>query len=219
MTQIHLNLEPELLKALFMHDSGDAVRKLVEKVVDAVLNAEAEEEVGLSLYERHDNGEAYRNVYRARDFTVCVGTLHLHVPKLRKGHFSTQLFARYQRSERAFMLSLMEMVIQGVSTRKVFAITEKLCGTQFSAQTVSMLCKQLDEEINAFRNRPLTASYPFIIADATYVREHSKSNGVVSAGLFITIGIQEDGACEIICTFVNDMRPKMGEKISCMLPY
>lgn len=198
MTRINLTLEPELLKDLFMHDSGDAVRKLVEKVVDAVLNAEAEEQVGLSLYERHNNGEVYRNGYRERDFTVRVGTLNLHVPKLRKGHFSTQLFARYQRSERAFILSLMEMVIQGVSTRKVSAITQKLCGTKFSAQTVSTLCKQLDEEVEAFRNRPLTASYPFILADATYVRVHSPMGAVVSVGLFIAIGIREDGVREVL---------------------
>ena len=92
----------------------------------------------------------------------------------------------------------MEMVIQGVSTRKVTAITEKLCGTQFSAQTVSKLCQQLDEEVSAFRNRPLTASYPFVFADATYVRVHSKTKGVVSAGLFIVIGVREDGVREVL---------------------
>lgn len=113
MTQLNLTLEPEFLKALFLHDNGDAVKKLVEKVIDAVLNAEAEEQVGAALYERTGEARTYRNGYRERSMTTRVGTLELHIPKLRNGHFSTELFARYQRNERALMLSLMEMVIQG----------------------------------------------------------------------------------------------------------
>ena len=127
-----------------------------------------------------------------------VGTLNLHIPKLRKRYFSTQLFSRYQRNERAFMLSLMEMVIQGVSTRKVSKITETLWKTMFSAQTVSNLCKELNTEINEFRNQPLTHDYPFIIADATYVRVHSKNYGVISVGLFIVLGIREDGVRDVL---------------------
>lgn len=86
----------------------------------------------------------------------------------------------------------MEMVIQRVSTRKVSKITETLCGTMFSAQTVSNPCKKLDTEINEFRNRQLTHDYPFIIA-ATYIRVHSKNYGIISIGLFIVLGIREDG--------------------------
>lgn len=77
------------------------------------------------------------------------------------------------------------MIIQGVSTKKMSKITKTLCGTMFSAQTASNLCKDLDTEINEFRNRPLTHDYPFIIADATYVRVHSKNYEVISVGLFI----------------------------------
>ncbi|MDQ2153744.1 transposase, partial [Limosilactobacillus fermentum] len=80
----------------------------------------------------------------------------LHVPKLRHGNFSTQLFKRYQRSEQAFDLALMEMVIQGVSTRKVAEITKKLCGTTFSKSTVSALCNNLDDQVLDFNRRPLT---------------------------------------------------------------
>ncbi|WP_276874918.1 IS256 family transposase [Levyella massiliensis] len=204
MTQLNLTLEPEFLKALFLHDNGDAVKKLVERVIDAVLNAEAEEQVGAALYERTGEARTYRNGYRERSITTRVGTLELHIPKLRNGHFSTELFARYQCNERALMLSLMEMVIQGVSTRKVSAITEKLCGTQFSAQTVSQLCKELDESINVFRNRPLTKAYPFLCADATYVRQHSEDRGVISVGLFIVLGVREDGIREVLGFSVSE---------------
>lgn len=204
MTHIHLTLETEFLKDLFLHEKGDAVKRLVEKVVDAVLNAEAEEQVGAALYERTGEARTYRNGYRDRSLTTRVGTLNLHIPKLRDGHFSTELFMRYQRNERALMLSLMEMVVQGVSTRKVSAITEKLCGSQFSAQTVSTLCKELDVSVEAFRNRPLTHAYPFLIADATYVRQHSQDRGIISTGLFIVLGVREDGVREVLGFSVSE---------------
>jgi hypothetical protein len=133
MTQIHLTLKTEFLKDLFIDDKEEASRKLVKKVIDALLNAEIEKQIGRTLHKRSDNDQIYRNGYRQRDFTVRVRTLNLHIPKLRKGHFSTQLFSRYQRNEQAFMLSLMKIVIQGVSTRKVSKIIETLCGTMFSA--------------------------------------------------------------------------------------
>lgn len=102
------------------------------------------------------------------------------------------------------MLSLMEMVIQGVFTRKVSAITEKLCGSNFS-QPVSNLCKELNEAVNSCRNRPLIDAYPFICADATYVRVHSEDGrGVISAGLFIVLGVREDGVREVLGFSVSE---------------
>lgn len=106
------------------------------------------------------------------------------------------------------MLSLMEMVIQEVSTRKVSKITETLCGTMVSAQTVSNLCKELDTEINEFRNRPLTHNFPFIIADATYVQIHSKNYGIISVGLFIVLGIREAGVREVLVFDVYEKETK-----------
>jgi putative transposase len=92
-----------------------------------------------------------------------VGTLTLQIPKLRNGMFSTQLFQRYERSEQALCLSLMEMVLQGVSCRKVKQITETLCWTSFSKSTVSALCQRLEEEVFVFRQRPLSDHYPFVM--------------------------------------------------------
>jgi putative transposase len=204
MTQIQFTLEDELVKELFLDPNQEAMKKLMEKIIDAILNAEAEEQVGAALYERTGQERTYRNGYRPRSLTTRVGSLNLHIPKLRNGNFSTELFARYQRSEKALELTLMEMVIQGVSTRRVSAITEKLCGTKFSAQTVSQLCKELDGPIKAFRERPLTASYPFICADATYTRMHDPNRGVISAGLFIVLGIREDGYREVLGFSVSE---------------
>ncbi|MDY3987138.1 MAG: transposase, partial [Peptoniphilaceae bacterium] len=90
MAQINLTLEPEFLKALFLYDSGEAMKKLVEKIIDAVLNTEAEEQVGAALYERTGETRTYRNGYRDRSLTTRVGTLELHILKLRHGHFSTE---------------------------------------------------------------------------------------------------------------------------------
>ena len=144
MAQVHLTLEDEILKDLMLGNRENGVAKLLEKVFDAVLRGQASEQLNAEPYERSDGRVSYRNGYRERTLTTRVGTLILHVPKFRDGNFSTDLFRSYQRSEKALLLSLMEMVVQGVSTRKVSEITETLCGTSFSKSTVSMLCQELD---------------------------------------------------------------------------
>ena len=102
------------------------------------------------------------NGYKPRKLITRVGTLNLRVPQIRDGVFSTELFRRYQRSEQALVLALMEMVVNGVSTRKVARITEELCGTEFSASTVSNLCKQLDPIVEGWKNRSLAGqAFPF----------------------------------------------------------
>jgi putative transposase len=127
----------------------------------------------------------------------------LRVPQDREGTFSTELFARYQRSEQALVLTLMEMYLQGVSTRKVAAITEQLCGTAFSKSQVSALTGRLDAEVTAWRERPLTASYPYLSVDARY--EHVRVDGhVVSQGVLIVAGVRDDGHREILAVEVAD---------------
>ncbi len=126
-----------------------------------------------------------------------VGKLTLKVPRHRNGQFSTELFSRYQRSEQALVLAMMEMVVNGVSTRKVERITEELCGETFSRSTISNLCKNLDPIVHEFKTRPLKDHYPFILVDAIYlkVRENDR---VKSRGLLIAVGINENGNREII---------------------
>ncbi len=197
MTQLNITLSEETLKELMLGDRDEAVRKLLESVFNAVLNAEASEQVGADLYERTDDRLTYRNGYRERQYKTRVGTLDLLIPKLRNGTFSTTLFANYERSEKALVLSLMEMVLQGVSTRKVSRITETLCGSSFSKSTVSKLCEELDKEVEQFLKRPLTRAYPFLIVDAIYVKARD-SGSVKSKGLLVAIGVNEDGHREVL---------------------
>ena len=197
MTQLNITLSAETLKELMLGDRDEAVRKLLESVFNAVLQAEASEQVGADLYERTDERLTYRNGYRERQFKTRVGSLELLIPKLRNGTFSTTLFANYERSERALVLALMEMVLQGVSTRKVSNITETLCGTSFSKSTVSKLCEELDKEVEQFRRRPLTKAYPFLIVDAIYVKARDAGR-VKSKGLLVAIGVNEDGNREVL---------------------
>ena len=197
MTQLNITLNEETLKELMLGNRDEALRKLLEAIFNAVLKAEASEQVGADLYERTDERQTYRNGYRERQFKTRVGSLELLIPKLRNGTFSTTLFANYERSERALVLALMEMVLQGVSTRKVSNITETLCGTSFSKSTVSKLCEELDKEVEQFRRRPLTKAYPFLIVDAIYVKARDAGR-VKSKGLLVAIGVNEDGNREVL---------------------
>lgn len=101
------------------------------------------EHVGAAPHERTDARKGHRNGYKPRTLRARVGTLNLLVPQDREGTFSTRLFARYQRNEKALVLALMEIYVEGVSTRKVKDITEELCGTSFSKSLVSSLAGSL----------------------------------------------------------------------------
>ena len=138
MAELNLTLNPDLLPNL-LTEGGDGLKKLVESVLNQVLEAQMTEHLGADRHERTEERAGYRNGVRERALTTRVGTLILRVPQTRDGSFSTGLFKRYQRSEQALVLSMMEMVVQGVSTRKVANITEELCGTRFSKSTVSQL--------------------------------------------------------------------------------
>jgi transposase-like protein len=163
MAQFNITITEELLHGLFLSNGRDeAFSKLLEEIFNQVLLAQSSEQLRAEPYERTEERTAYRNGYRNRELTTRVGTLTLRVPRHRNGQFSTELFARYQCSEQALVLAMMEMVINGVSTRKVEIITEELCGKKFSKSTVSALCKKLDPIIEAFRTRPLKCHYPFL---------------------------------------------------------
>jgi putative transposase len=185
-------------------DDSDFLRILVERVVQAVLDAEMTAHLHAEPYERSPERRGYRNGYKSRQFNTRVGTLTLQVPQDRDGTFSTQLFARYQRNEKALVLALMEMYVEGVSTRKVRDITEVLCGTSFSKSLVSELAGQLDTELDVWRHRPLTeTTYPYLSVDARY--EHVRQGGrIVSQGVLIVAGVRADGHREILAVAVAD---------------
>ena len=199
MAQFNITITEEELHELFLGNSRDeAVAKLLEKIFNEVLLCQSEEQLRAKPYERTDKRTGYRNGFYVRGLTTRVGTLDLHVPRHRDGEkFSTELFRRYQRSEQALLLAMMEMVVNGVSTRKVENITEELCCKKFSKSTVSALCKKLDPIVHDFRTRPLQSHYPFIVVDAMYIKVR-EDNRVRSKGLLIAIGINEEGYREII---------------------
>lgn len=210
MAQINLTVDSELLKGLFTADGKDeAFAALVSTILNQVLSAQASEQVGAQPYERSNERRAYRNGYREREMHTRIGTLLLTVPRLRNGEFSTELFQRYQRSEQALVLAMMEMVVNGVSTRRVSTITEELCGSTFSKSTVSALCAALDPAVTAFRKRPLEKRYPFVVVDAIYtkVRENGR---IRSKGLMIAIGINEQGYREILGFCCADSETEAG---------
>jgi putative transposase len=186
-------------------DDPDFLREIVERTLQAILEEEMSAHLGAERYERSEGRRGYRNGTKPRTVTTRVGTLELAVPQDRDGTFSSELFSRYQRTEQALVLSLMEMYVQGVSTRKVAAITEQLCGTRFSKSQVSTLAGRLDGELRAWRERPLTApSYPYVWVDARY--EHVRVDGrVVSQGVLLVSGLRgDDGRREILGVAVAD---------------
>jgi putative transposase len=191
MTQKKDNAKVTDWKAVF--GSGpDGLRTLVQQVVQEVLEAEMDETVGAQKSERSPDRVGYRAGYYTRTFVTRVGKLVLRVPQDRQGRFRTEVFERYQRSEKALVSALTEMYIQGVSTRKVKEITEQLCGHEFSASTISRVTGQLDEELKKFARRPLEEEYPYLVLDARY--EKVRQDGVIaSQAVQVAIGINWEG--------------------------
>lgn len=159
--------------------------------------------LGAERHEQTNERAGYRYGVRARMLYTRVGPVTLLVPQTREGCFSTEIFKRYHRSEQAFVLALMEMVVQGVSTRKVSTITEELCGASFSKSTVSALCTGLDVRVKAFNERRLDGEYPFILVDALFLKSREDERVVQRAALVIS-GVRRDGYREILGVRIGD---------------
>lgn len=202
MAQYQLTVDESRGHGLFTQDG--ALAHLVEEIVQQVLEAQVADHLQAQPYERTEERRGYRNGYKPRSLITRVGTLELRVPQVRDGAFSTDLFARYQRSEQAFILALLEMVINGVSTRKVTHITEELCGTEVSKSTVSALCARLDPLVQAWNERDLSGTaYPFILVDALVLKV--REDGRVRArSALIATGINAAGYREIVGLRLGD---------------
>ena len=149
MTKVQDKAKVVAIKELLERDE-DFIRSAVQSLVQAALEAEMTEALAAEKGERAEGRLGYRSGYYSRVLITRVGTLELRVPQDRAGRFSTELFERYQRSEKALVGTLAEMYVQGVSTRKVKAVTEALCGHSFSASSISAINKTLDESLKAF---------------------------------------------------------------------
>jgi putative transposase len=186
----------EEVKALLAADR-DFLRPLVQTILQELLEAEMTEAVGAEKGARTPARLGYRSGYYDRTLITRVGKLELRVPQDRVGRFSTELFERYQRSEKALVAALAEMYVQGVSTRKVKAITEELCGHSFSAASISAINGKLDEGLAEFARRRLDEACPYLILDARY--ERVREAGVIrSQAVLLAIGIGWDGRRSIL---------------------
>jgi len=181
----------------------DGMRALVQRVVQQVLEAEMTSFLAAENYERTPGRRGYRNGYKHRLLKTRVGELELFVPKDRDGEFQTELFERYQRSEKALVLAIMQMYVEGVSTRKVRDITEALCGLEIGKSQVSALAQKLDEEIQQWRERAIENSYPYLMIDARYEKVR-RGGEVISQGVLMVVGISAEGMREVLGVWVAD---------------
>ena len=197
MAQLNITLNQEEIQALLLEDQGEAFKKILQSSLNRILQAESAEQLKAGPYERSEERTDSRNGSRDRDLNTRIGKITLHVPRHRNVPFKTLVFENYSRSEAALVASMAEMVVSGVSTRKVSRVMETLCGTSFSKSAVSEVCKDLDKAVNEFRTRPLEGDYPFLTVDATYfkVRENSR---VISKAFMIAYGTNAEGHWEIL---------------------
>ena len=178
-------------------EQPDQLKALVKAALEEVLQADMTEALGALPGQRSDGRLGYRAGYYTRGLVTRIGKLELRVPRDRTGQFSTELFERYQRSEKALVSALAEMYVQGVSTRKVKVITEELCGHSFSASTISQINKGLDATLQRFAERPLEEPYPYLVLDARY--EKVRLDGVIRAqAVLIAIGINWEGRRNVL---------------------
>src|SRR5215204_2126853 len=203
MATDHPKVSEQLAQEILLEDAN-FLREIVERVLQEMLEAEMTEHIGAAPYERSATRIGHRNGYKPRTLRTRVGTLNLSVPQDREGTFSTRLFSRYQRNEKALCLALMEMYVERVSTRKVKEVTEALCATSFSKSLVSELAGSLDSELKAWRNRRLEAkAYPYLFVDARYEKVRV-DHRIVRQGVFIVSGVREDGFRDILFEEVGD---------------
>ena len=175
----------------------DVLKRLMQTMLQEALEAEMDQALQAGKGERTTSRLGYRSGHYPRTLVTRVGKLELRVPQDRQGRFSTELFERYQRSEKALVAALAEMYVQGVSTRKVTAITEELCGHRFSASSISTINKGMDEALARFAGRPLDEVYPYLILDARY--EKVREGGVIrSQAVLIAIGINWEGQRQML---------------------
>ena len=195
-TRAKRSAKPTQIEAL-IGSNRELLKGLMKESLQEVLEAEMTEALGADAGERTADRAGYRSGYDSRGLVTRIGKLELRVPRDREGRFSTELFDRYQRSEKALVSALAELYVQGVSTRKVKAITEELCGHTFSASTVSRINKSLDGLLRRFAQRRLEESYPYVILHARYKKV--RLDGVIqSQAVFIALGINGKGRRQVL---------------------
>ena len=192
---------PESLLEQVAEQGLSVLPELVRIVINTAMQAEREQYLGAAAYERTDSRRGHANGYKAKTVTTQVGPVTFDVPQVREGGFYPEALERGLRTERALLTTLAEMYVQGVSTRKVAAITEQLCGTAIFSAQVSRAAALLDEELSAWRSRPL-GRCPFLFLDARY--EKVRQGGQVrDAAVLLAVGVNDQGKREVLGVSVS----------------
>lgn len=207
MAQLNITLNQDEILQLLSNNHDDAFRKLLTESLNAVLKAESTEQICAEPYERSEKRIDSRNGSRERKLNTRIGTITLSVPRHRDQPFRTLIFENYCRSEASLISTMAEMVVNGVSTRKVSTVIETLCGTSFSKSTVSEVCKDLDTIVTEFKNRPLDGIYPFLYVDATYFKTR-ENHRITSKAFMVAMAITDEGKREIVGFDVYDNESK-----------
>jgi len=195
----------DLLEALKLADVTDRVRTATESLYQALIDAELSAVIGAEPHQRTDTRTAQRNGSRPRTLTTTAGDLELRIPKLRTGSFFPSLLERRRRIDQALFAVVMEAYLHGVSTRKVDDLVKALgADSGISKSEVSRICADLDEEVAAFRDRPLgDLAFPYVFLDATYCKARVNRR-VVSQAVVIATGVAADGHREVLGFAVGD---------------
>jgi putative transposase len=174
----------------------EALPEMIRVLFNLAMQAERQKYLGVAPYERSSERRGQANGYKSKSVKTRVGEIPFDIPQVREGNFYPQALEKGLRSERALMLTLAEMYVMGVSTRKVTSIVEQLCGCEVSSSQVSRATAHLDESLAAWRTRPL-GRIRYLYLDARY--EKVRQEGRVSdAAVLIAIGVDEQGQRRIL---------------------
>jgi putative transposase len=197
-----LHPDQELSPVQLLVEYGfDGMAEALTILFNEAMKLQRAEALGAGPYERSENRKGHANGFKSKTVNSRLGQLTLRVPQTRGVEFYPSVLERGERSEKALKLALAEMYVQGVSTRKVAAITKELCGFEVSSSDVSRAAKLLDEELERWRNRPLGQT-PYLILDARYEKvRHGGS--VLDCAVLIAIGITPNGKRSILGVSVS----------------
>ena len=187
----------DIVELLQKHNQSDFLRTIAESVLQLLMEADVDGLIGAGRHERAENRTTWRNGYRDRSLDTRIGTLNLKVPKLRQGSYFPGFLEARKMSEQALVAVIQEAWIGGVSTRRVDDLVQAMGLNGISKSTVSKLCKDIDERVGEFLNRPLTGKWPYVWLDATYLKQR-QGGRIVSVAAIIAVAANTDGRREII---------------------
>src|ERR671927_44878 len=186
-----------LVELLQKSGDGDFLRSVAEAVLQRLMEADVEGLVGAARHERSPERLNYRNGYRERTLDTRLGSLQLRVPKLRTGSYFPPFLEPRKTSEKALVAVIQEAWISGVSTRRVDDLVQAMGLSGISKSQVSKLCKDIDERVNAFLERPIEGEWPYLWLDATYLKVR-EGGRIVSVAAIIAVAVSTDGRREIV---------------------